>query len=172
MVYFRKQEITCPDHSKEELESLIKQKSAKVKNSFDFESTLGYVIHTERPLAGKQLKSGDVIVSRYRHSLFFFAPRIVTKWRIESKENSLLLITENRFSFLSTLGFVILSLACIIPLITALVKLSPPKDISDLWGPFMLVSLFIALTYYELITTKALLKKIIQRQEIKNIFTI
>lgn len=71
MIYFRTNEIACPSKSIEEMEGLINQKTSRVKSLFDFEPTLGYVILEERPLAGKKLASGEVIISRYRHSIFF-----------------------------------------------------------------------------------------------------
>jgi hypothetical protein len=178
MIYFRKGEIECPRGSKNELESLINAKTSKVLSFFDLSSTLTYLVHEERPLAGKKLNENEVIVSRHRHVIFSFSPRIVTKWKIVDKGNSKILDrgdsfvveTKTRLSLFSTIVFVLLFLGSVVPAIKNLIQFQTLRVENFQTG--IILFFFIGMCYYEIITLEGMFTKILKGDKIKSLYTV
>jgi hypothetical protein len=110
--------------------ALLMAKPLKSSVFFDLSSTFTYLVHEERPLAGKKLNGNEVIVSRHRHMVFGFFPRIVTKWKIVDKGNSKILDkgdsfvaeTKTRLRLCSTIVFVFLLCGSVVPAIRNLIQ--------------------------------------------------
>jgi hypothetical protein len=178
MIYFRRGEIECPRLSKNELESFINTKTSKVLSFFDLSSTLTYLVHEERPLAGKKLNENEAIVSRQRHMIFGFFPRIVTKWKIVDKGNSKILDkgdsfvveTKTRLSLFSTIVFVFLFCGSVVPAIKDLIRFQTVK-VEDFQTGILLL-LFIGMCYYEIILIERMFTKILKGDKIKSLYSV
>jgi hypothetical protein len=178
MIYFRKGEIECPQGTKSELESLINAKTSKVLSFFDLSSTHTYLVHEERPLAGKKLNENEVIVSRHRHVIFGFSPRIITKWKIVDKGNSKILDkgdsfvveTKTRLSFFSTIVFVFLFFGSVVPAIKNLIQFQTLGVENFQIGIILLF--FVGMCYYEIITIERMFTKILKGDKIKSPYSV
>ena len=165
MLYFHKNKISCPPLEKEEIESLINQKTSK-----NFNSTLSYVIFEERPLAGERNKAGEMFVSRVRHAICIASPRIITHWQISRNEGKPVLETKVRLSFLSTLAFAGIALGLMITIFTTIT--SPETSwLEDILTFLIFMGLFAALIFYEIRTTERLLIKIMNKESLKHFLT-
>ncbi|HTJ51509.1 MAG TPA: hypothetical protein VL443_18750 [Cyclobacteriaceae bacterium] len=169
MMYFRNKRISV--NSKEKTEQLLNQSSSKVLSFFDLERINTYVILKERPLAGKRLDSGEVLISRYRHIIFGIVPRIVTKWKVKEINGESYLITKTRLSLLPFMGLLIFLLTFFTTIILSIVNWKLPDLDAFLWQLIVIV-IFLLLTRYEIAVTDKIIKKIIMNERIRSSITV